>query len=573
MGAFNVDFNKISDIIQNFYEACCSMVGKACTSIGDHCIKPLISDKAHTVGKAIHTKIDTIKDFFDRSPTIGKVCEKLGIPHDSFKTYPKELQTFFTSNLRYLWDESATLQADMLKHVLNEFETYKHNKNIPITDKEANDFFNGIKKEIEDLSQDAEKETKLYNELKLNKELFATHNPTRSERALAISKVYGGKVISSGVIKLTIANKQIELVTNNIPQKQLSGFPGDDKGLLQYSSEFQEEKTEHASNLWKQDIYVGDKQVSFIRSGNTRGCEQPAKEILANALALKYTYDEKLNRFVDKNSECDGSKEKPFPLRFSNVQLLTQGKVSGITDGDLPLKQIKIFEELSKKKQPIELNYRGKNVYVDLKPPLLFNFPTNAQGFCKIFKPFVNFKEIDKKNETSYNNLLLIVKEKLEDQTINKTTRDQILNLTEQIMKIYSKNKLGIAENPVALPARIALLTNLLGYATSYGCKSGKDRTGVMSMELENLTAKVLVDNKPYNPYGLKNEDNLKNEEQKNLQSIYKAGNSIKITNTSTGGVQEYLKIMEIPGFTSYGKRYGFDLSKNYNKNLENLNK
>ena len=267
---------------------------------------------------------------------------------------------------------------------------------------------------------------------------------------------------------------------------------------------------------------------------------------------------------------------------------MTPGKLA---DKNMPSDQMKIFEKLAKENQPIELNYQGETVYVKLEPPLLFNFPTNAQGLCKIFKPFVNnFKETNERNDKSFRNLfgdskdfggkgLEMIKEnghysfdensiigkRLNDNTLKEDTKEQIQSLADQIIDIYSENKRGIGENPYALPSRVTLLTNLLGYATSYGCKSGKDRTGLMSMELENLTAKVLTDNKPYDAY------NISTEEKQNLQSIYKAGCSIEIAKVNTGDVQNKLKIRHFGIFTSDKERFGIDLSKDYDKNLEIL--
>lgn len=627
------------DAVDGIQKALKNLENNTDAFVAPHSKASEIADKAIDKGKKIigdiATKIkdtaDNVKIFFDKSPTIGEICNKIGIEHETFKHYLEDFQKFLLANLKDCYDDDASDKIALLKDVLDDFEAYKHNKNTSVNNEELNTFLNEIKQQIEELTPEAQKEEKLYKELLLIK-------PTKSERALAISKLYGGKEISSGDIKLTIDGNPVTIQTKNTPQKLLSGFPDLDdfpgaKDLKQYSSEFQGGKTHHASNLWKQDISFDDKKLSFIRCGNTRGGNQPAKEILANALTLQYTQE---TIFKATN------KDNPLTLNFSNIQLMTPGKLA---DKNMPSAQMKIFEKLANENenQPIELNYQGETVYVKLEPPLLFNFPTNAQGLCKIFKPFVNFDETNKRNDDSFQRLFgdyqnfgkgtspipkgfdnhyfyankpdslvakklaliqqcsLLVSEnknvsidglidkcsnkegkallkqlKLQTQQEDEPKGDklitelnnlekQIQSLADQIIDIYTTDKRGLEKNPTALPTRVALLTNLLGYATSYGCKSGKDRTGLMSMELENLTAKVLTDNKPYDAY------NLSTEEKQNLQSIYKAGCSIEIAKVNTGDVQNKLKIRHFGIFTSDKERFGIDLSKDYDKNLEIL--
>ena len=576
----NIDLSSASNTILNICKNGIKGSKDAFTKIGEsikNC-KSLNQIKS-TLKKNVSAAVNTLKDFFDKSPTISDICNKIGIEHETFQSYPEDFQKFLLANLKDCCDDSATDKIEMLKNIIQDFAAYAKEKTAytktDISNEEVNTFLNEIKQQIEELTPEAQKEEKLYKELLLNKELFSTLKSTKSERALAISKLYGGKEISSGDIKLTLNGKPVNIQTKNTPQKLLSDFP-EGKDLKQYSSEFQGKTTDHASNLWKQDISVNGKNLSFIRCGNTRGCEQPAKEILANALTLQYTQG-KIFKATDKDN--------PLTLNFSNVQLMTPGKLA---DKNMPLNQMKIFEELATSNKPLKLNYQGSDVYIKLEPPLLFNFPTNAQGFCKIFKKFVNFNETNKYNDASFRNLfgdfkdfggkgLKMIKEnghysfdensiigkKLND---NPPDKEKILNIADQIIDIYTTDKRGLEKNPAALPSRVALLTNLLGYATSYGCKSGKDRTGLMAMELENLTAKVLTDNKPYDPY----KQSL--EEKQNLQSIYKAGCSIEIAKVNTGNVQNKLKIRHFGIFTSDKERFGINVAKSFDSNLEKLN-
>ena len=85
-------------------------------------------------------------------------------------------------------------------------------------------------------------------------------------------------------------------------------------------------------------------------------------------------------------------------------------------------------------------------------------------------------------------------------------------------------------------------------------------------MELENLTAKVLTDNKPYDPY------NPTETEKQNLQSIYKSGTAIDIAKVNTGDAQNSLKIRQFHGlFTADKERFDIDLSRDFDENLKIL--
>ena len=267
---------------------------------------------------------------------------------------------------------------------------------------------------------------------------------------------------------------------------------------------------------------------------------------------------------------------------------MTPGKIA---DNKMPFEQMDVFKKLAESEnQPIGLNYKGQKILVQFEKPLLFNFGVNAQTFTPPLS-IRSFEENNKRNDESFRNLFgnfkifggensnqkieghysfdenSIIGKRLNDNTLKEDTKKQIQSLADQIIDIYSENKRGIGENPYALPSRVTLLTNLLGYATSYGCKSGKDRTGLMSMELENLTAKVLTDNEPYDPY------NQSVAEKQNLQSIYKAGCSIEIAKVNTGDVQNKLKIKQFGVlFTSNEKRFGVNVNKEFDSNLEKLN-
>ena len=136
--------------------------------------------------------------------------------------------------------------------------------------------------------------------------------------------------------------------------------------------------------------------------------------------------------------------------------------------------------------------------------------------------------------------------------------------MANQILDIYQSHPEGLEENPYALSTRVLALTNLLGYAGSFNCKSGKDRTGVCAMELSNLCAQMMSGQEISNPM-----NPISNEEQKNLQAIYKEGSSARDILKINTIFQKNLNIQEFLGFDTVGKRFGVDWKKSFEENVK----
>lgn len=396
--------------------------------------------------------------------------------------------------------------------------------------------------------------------------------------AIAISKTQGGKELQ-GTISLNFNDKPVDVNLSFTPQVKMSGFIGDKQKLNHYSSAIQNRSLQkagkagnHAVNLWKQNIKIGDKSMQFLRHGCTRGSPEATKEILLNALYLQYGEDLE-------------SKEQPLQLKFTNVQLMTLGYIA---DREMPIEQIKAFENLIGENLIDEnthvitlLTKDGKNIQVELEPPLLFNFGVNLQHFRKLENVLSDSKVreiIEERNLKSFKALFGEDFPKGDDfggiiqKTLNSESdelkKNQIRTLANQIIDIYTSNSGGLKKNPYALPTRVLALTNLLGYASSFNCKSGKDRTGICSMELTNLCAQMLVGGEISNP-----KDPISSEEQKNLQAIYKEGSSARDIARINTIFQENLNIQEYLMFKVNGKRFGVDWKKSFEENVEQMPK
>ena len=392
---------------------------------------------------------------------------------------------------------------------------------------------------------------------------------SKEELGEKYSRAYSGE---------SIVTKHGEFEFECIPQYQLSGFSDgngtkytytDNSGERQdyklYSSNFGSK--DHVSDLWGQNISGPNGKISFIRSGCSRGNDQAAKELCLNAAIMQKGGKEVFDLLIKTN------KGAPIPLKLSNIQLMTPGKLG---DGDIPWKQMQRLWDFSReRKEPITVPYttgdgQTVNVKIKLEEPLLFNFGVNFQHFK--FGFFASSKDIDKQNAESFRKLFgvnpselsssvpcienSILGEFLADSKKTETEKGRAIALATQIINILKKHPRGIESNPYALPVRVMLLTSLIGYATTYGCKSGKDRTGVCSLELEALATKLLSGGELYDP------EKTTDEEQAILKQLYLQGEANKIAKANTG--QKGLKIQEALGFTSLSKRFDFNLADDF---------
>ena len=421
----------------------------------------------------------------------------------------------------------------------------------------------------------------------LEKEFGINKKNFNAAWATAISKTHGSAVIDNGPVTLKFGEKEVKMKMTFTPQAKMSGFT-DDTAIKHCSSIYQNATigdTKHAVNLWKQDIALPSSEgqsvqsMSFLRHGYILEQETAAKEILANACILQHGEEAILN----------ATKEKPLSLNFSNIQLMSLGQFA---DADKPLKQMEMFNLLaSNEKQPLELKYGENTIYVKFEKPLLFNFGVNAQYFRQLLKNVINaknhkdlttneskvkeqnlesFKQLFGENfpDSNKNNFGGLIKTKLEALGESDPQKSkQIQTLANQILDIYQAHPEGLKENPYALPTRVLALTNLLGYAGSFNCKSGKDRTGVCAMELSNLCAQMMSGEEISNPMRP-----ISDEEQENLQTIYKEGSCVRDIPRINTVLQKGLKTDPDLFFNHTNNRFGIDLTKSFEGNMAKLN-
>ena len=326
----------------------------------------------------------------------------------------------------------------------------------------------------------------------------------------------------------------------------------------------------HLSNPWFFHIKSGESESHFLRTASTRGNEQATKELAICALASQYGGFDKL---------LELSEQSPLKLNLSNIQLMTPGKFS---DGNIPLKQMKALQKLANQDQSIEIKYNEKTFKVYINPPLLFNFGVNAQHFR--LGRLARSKEIDEINQKSFELLFgedprnigpeyVYGEESVIGKFLNdcedETKKQQVRQLAKQIIYILQNYPNGIESNPYALPARVSVLTELLGHAVSFNCKSGKDRTSLLAMEIKLLEAELNPNKEK--EIVLPRPDETTDEERKILHQLYlDEANGVVYANIG----KQTLDIKEILGFNSLRDRFGANLRKALLVNeLEELDK
>lgn len=358
---------------------------------------------------------------------------------------------------------------------------------------------------------------------------------------------------------------------------EITSTPACDLGIFTHLKKGQginsnERNSEHAINLWKTEVKGPEGKILFsaLRHGNTRGKDQSTKEII---LAAAY------QQYGESLLKKDSSKENPITVKLGNIQLMspTRGLTSSLSpDKNLPFKQMNKFKEYVDRPFKMEINTEKakKPIWLKLEKPILVNFGTNIQYYA-LRGALVTSST--KQNQEAFNTLFgkSLMKSSLKNFHKNKKikldssnfkddgqigewisnnenkTRDdyntklkEIVNLSNQILSLwYSTNKRGKSSNPAAIQTRLAALMYLIGYPVSFNCKSGKDRTGEVAAEINNLVLSMEANDGevPDPNKKLTTEDKL---QARNVLNDTQSDN-IARTNTGLGGLKVKYKNTE----------------------------
>lgn len=253
---------------------------------------------------------------------------------------------------------------------------------------------------------------------------------------------------------------------------------------------------EHAVNLWISETFASSSEETLLFKGirhgilspfgldenspeRIKGAESRAKEVICAAL---YAKPELLTNAL---------KGKIVPLRLVSTSLVT---ASILSEKSMLDEQMSIWHKLSSEK-PLLLQIRDehailRNVHVNLDIAT-FNFGVNELSL----KLKLGNSNADGYNATAFTRLLGNdltpgaepggwVGEYLQQKPNNAAL---VRHLSAQLQTIWSNRSHHSDKNePYKAAKRVALLTYEIGITPCWNCKSGKDRTGVLDVEIKH---------------------------------------------------------------------------------------
>lgn len=355
--------------------------------------------------------------------------------------------------------------------------------------------------------------------------------------------------------------KVVEATLSSTPASEFGYFTNLKKGTGVGSNE---RNTDQAMNMWKTEVKSksGDVLFSGLRHGNTRGKASSSKEIILAAAVQQYGIEK-----LQKSSE-----NYVWEVRLGNIQLMSPGLIKGLADGNMPFKQMQTFRDIASK-GPFKVNIKGedgkpKKITLKLIKPILVNFGTNAQHYAmggalvkssykQNRQSFVDLfgedtmDKLEKKKSTNslndksfqgevgeyltkLNETYKKISNAKNEQEIKKLDlkKKKIINLSKQILDIWvTTNGRGKKTDPAAIQTRLAALMYLIDYPVSFNCKSGKDRTGEVAAEINDLMLTMEAnDGDVPTPYS-----ELSDKEKLQASDIFDATQSDVITQANTG--------------------------------------
>jgi hypothetical protein len=343
----------------------------------------------------------------------------------------------------------------------------------------------------------------------------------------------------------------------------------------------------HAVNLWRTEFraeQTGSSQTrhafSGIRHGvhDAYGIEDPLERATANDTRVKEfihaSVIDHLKRHDISPDKVDAS--KPLSIDIVSVNLLTPAS----REQEMIKQQQQAFSRASGQEIQVQVgDEKGNSHTITVKPKIImFNTPVDQLSLSATGNMVGIWRNADLINN---NAIELLIGSAKNSRTISGATGAKIQDLnselatiagndaantnkqrmisekialiehlTEQIRDIYdSKRHHRVGNEPYKLPARLLALANEIGATPSFNCKSGKDRTGQLNVEIRDLYAHLIANGgKPRNV-------DAKREglEKDNYKTLFMTGGDrdIQALNTGVTGSKSqlhyYHKLMDVP--------------------------
>ena len=317
--------------------------------------------------------------------------------------------------------------------------------------------------------------------------------------------------------------------------------------------------TGHAVNLAVSSLSVpdasGTPQVVFrgIRHGvhcaweidNDSARAAANKTRAEEAVIAAFLADPANARRITTKTE-NGRTERVVDLNMVSVSLLTPdyarlakhgvksllGKKGGDDDEHLMLLEQKDAWE-AVERDGVEFSFGGQTIRI--KPQVMtFNFGVNA-GAVKYgtIAPDIagGWSISDMLNQAAMTRLRPHVERFVADGSIAPDKKNAVRKLFNQCVDVLRNcGELSDNHDAYKVAARLAVLTNLMGWTPCWNCKSGKDRTGEMDVECKFLSA-LIARNQQIPEPGAK----LTDDQKKLFRAIAFEGGNFELQRLNTG--------------------------------------
>lgn len=357
---------------------------------------------------------------------------------------------------------------------------------------------------------------------------------------------------------MTAAKNMDAVLANNYQQDNV-------QGICSYAIREQR----HAVNLWKTEFRpaqpgeFGTKhEFSGLRHGvhDAYGIKDPAERAAANDARVKEFIHASVLEHISRNNLEPAllNPEEALSIDIVSVNLLTPAS----KEKDMILQQQSAFSRANNKEIQIQIaDEKGNEHTIKVKPRILmFSTPVNHLSLSKTGSMIGIWRTADSINKNAIRTLVgsgenskaiggmaaariqglkaelsRIPANSPENSNKRMELTEKILliqQLTTQVRDIYSnKTHHRVGNEPYKLPTRLLALANEIGATPAFNCKSGKDRTGQLNVEIRDLYAHLNAEN------GQLRDVNTMREglAQENYQQLFFAGGDREVQALNTG--------------------------------------
>jgi hypothetical protein len=322
-------------------------------------------------------------------------------------------------------------------------------------------------------------------------------------------------------LKLHIRNEDAIFQNTLTPVKELSPQLAQSYTGIQGISSLSNTEPNHAVNLWRTSFQTPNAQIAFsgLRHGvhDAYDIKDPAERVAAA--------DRKVSEFIQAavqsaphllKENADGS----FTCDIVSASLLTPSKFNG--EHEMLAHQLEAYERANQKGRSegfqIEIpNAQGGYRTVTVRPNII-GFNSGVNGYALNHSSF-GWERADAANRVAIQHFLgsgalddpiggvvgeAITKLEAQQAAITDESQNQeklrlqnkvatIRVLAGQIKEIWNAEKSSptshhqVGKEPYKFPVRILALANEIGATPAFNCKSGKDRTGQLDVEVKDF--------------------------------------------------------------------------------------